>query len=212
MHITIDHRENCNEAVAYLKIANIDYSIEQLKFGDYILNHRIVFERKTLTDFIQSIKDGRLFRQVYQRLNLDNPYIIILEGNTSSVQGSKMSRESIQGAMVHLAVFMGIPILRSKNYTETLKLMIMAGKQELRYDAVNKKQVYLRQPKSLKTIAKIQKIRLLQSLPGIGKTRAIDMLTEFGSIKNVLSASEKDLCKVPGIGKKTAFEIRKILD
>ncbi len=212
MHITIDTREKCDEAVQYLNSKNISYSIEQLKYGDYILNNRIVFERKTLVDFVQSVKDGRLFRQTYSRANIDKPYILILEGNKGTLSGSNMKREAVQGALVHIAVFMGIPVLRAQNYMETLQLIVAAGMQEEKYDAVNVKQIYLRQPKGRKAKGKTEKIRLLQSLPGIGKSRANDLLTEFGSVKNIMLASEDDLCRVRGIGKGTAIQIKRVFE
>lgn len=212
MHITIDTREKWQRAKTLLEKQGVECHVEQLKHGDYILNNHIVFERKTLVDFVVSLKDGRLFRQTYNKLNHDKPYILILEGDKSSLKDSKMSREAIQGALVHLAVFMGIPVLRSQNYDETLKLMVLAGKQHEKYEAVNHKQVYLNQPKGRKASAKAKKQRILQSLPGIGKNRGVDLLNEFGSIKNILLATEDDLCNVNGIGRNTAIEIRKVLE
>ena len=50
-------------------------------------------------------------------------------------------------------------------------------------------------------------IALVESLPGVGRTRAKVILKHFGSIKNLVLASAEDVCKVKGIGIKTAERI-----
>lgn len=110
MHITIDSRENCKIACEYLNwITDVEYSLAQLKEGDFVLNHSIIFEHKTNADFVQSIKDGRLFRQCYRKENLNAPFILIIEGDKGSRAQTGMTRGAIQGALIHLAVFMGVP-------------------------------------------------------------------------------------------------------
>ncbi len=120
MKIIIDSREDTKRIIEILgAYQQVDFEFNQLKHGDYILNNSIIFERKTLHDFVLSIKDGRLFRQAYKTINKNQPYILILEGINKDIENVKMSREAIQGALVHLSVFLGIPILRSKNMEET---------------------------------------------------------------------------------------------
>ncbi len=115
MHIIIDSREDTEKIKNILKQnKHVSFEIKQLKHGDFILNETIIFERKTLSDFILSIKDGRLFRQGYKSLTQNKPYILILEGIKSSISGIRMSRKAVQGALVHLSVFMGIPIYELK--------------------------------------------------------------------------------------------------
>lgn len=212
MQIVIDSRENSTVAGEYFsRYTDVEYSITQLKEGDFVLNQSIVFERKTTADFIQSIKDGRLFRQCYQKGNLNSPFILIIEGDKGSLAQTGMTREAIQGALIHLSVFIGVPILRSKDFTETLKLIVLAGRQAEKKDAVNNKQVYLNQRKGRKNNLNTVKSQVLQNLPGVGRARAAELLKVFGSVKNVINATEQELCNVNGIGKQTAKEIKKVV-
>ena len=49
---------------------------------------------------------------------------------------------------------------------------------------------------------------LLDDIPGIGKIRKQQILKAFGSVKNLRSKDEEELCRrVPGIGNKLADEI-----
>ena len=53
---------------------------------------------------------------------------------------------------------------------------------------------------------------IVESLPNIGPVNAKNLLLHFGTVNNILNACESDLQEVEGIGKKTAKEIRKVLD
>ena len=57
-----------------------------------------------------------------------------------------------------------------------------------------------------------QQLFIVESLPNIGPVNAKNLLLHFGTVSNILNASESDLQEVEGIGKKTAKEIRKVLD
>ncbi len=54
-------RERKSEAIQFLsKMKNVSVAIKRLSLGDYLVDNRLVFERKTLNDFALSIIDGRL--------------------------------------------------------------------------------------------------------------------------------------------------------
>jgi excinuclease ABC subunit C len=52
----------------------------------------------------------------------------------------------------------------------------------------------------------------LDEIPGIGGKRKQQILSHFGSVRRLMSASEEDIAEVPGIGPQMAREIRKSLD
>ena len=52
---------------------------------------------------------------------------------------------------------------------------------------------------------------VLDSVPGVGPQTRSRLLRRFGSVENVRSASKSDLCDVPGIGEKTAAELKRLL-
>ena len=66
MKVEIDVREkDSRKESAYQFFVNKDYevSVRQLPIGDYIFDKKIVYEWKTANDMIQSIMDGRVFKQ-----------------------------------------------------------------------------------------------------------------------------------------------------
>lgn len=214
MKLTIDSREQRSGIIELVEAnPNINFEVRNLKRGDYIIEDSIVFECKTLPDFLMSIKEGRFFRQSYREIKRTLPYILILEGVKSDIQQSAMKREAVQGALVHIALILGIPALRSQNIDETLQLMLMTGKQWLKNNG--KKglyRVYKPNIKPEKFRYRKLKLQILQNLPGVGFKRAVDLLDEFGTLRNVFLANDIDLEEVKGVGNKTAKEIVKLLD
>ena len=53
---------------------------------------------------------------------------------------------------------------------------------------------------------------VVAALPAIGPKAAQDLLNHFGSILDVMRASGEQLQEVPGIGKKTAQRVKKIIE
>ena len=115
-----------------------------------------------------------------------------------------MHREAIQGALITVSVYFGIPLLRSMHPQETAQLMLYAA-QEGRAVRINRRALQ-RKGKKPKDKHKIQ-LHILQSLPNIGVERANALLDQFGSIEAVLSATKEDLQIVDGIGSKIAEKI-----
>ena len=74
-----DYREK--EVIEHLKKLDLIVNDMDLEVGDFVLSdNRVVIERKTHSDFISSIIDGRLFEQAKtMKENFTNP-IIIIEG------------------------------------------------------------------------------------------------------------------------------------
>ncbi len=212
MILTIDHREQRSGIVTLAeKILEIEVVVKTLDFGDYCINNRIVFERKTLPDFLGSIKSGHFFRQSYRLINRNTPYILILEGVRDDIQVSQMRREAVQGALVHISVFLGIPILRSHSIEETLQLMIMAGRQLERYDENFEHRIYNHNVKAKKSNKKKQKLQILQNLPGVGRKRAEAILNGYGSLNKFFLTNIDKLTEIEGIGNRTASAIIKLI-
>ena len=57
-----------------------------------------------------------------------------------------------------------------------------------------------------------QQLFIIESLPNIGQIKKKNLLKHFGSVEKVLNASEAQLQDVEGIGKKTAKDIRKVIE
>ena len=128
--IIIDYRESgCGIAETLTKMAGVSVSTQRLSLGDYLVDQKLLVERKTFKDFVCSIKDGRLFHQASRLASHPMRSAILLEGMRDDLEQSRMSRESIQGALIALTIVYGIPVLRSKDPQESSRLLLYAASQ-----------------------------------------------------------------------------------
>ena len=209
VNLIIDFREQTSGIVEELESLDSEYTfrVEQLQTGDYWIGDHIIIERKTLNDFMVSIKTGRIFQQGYRMAESGKNCLIILEGYKADLEICEMSRQAIQGAMIHLTLFLGIPVIRSMNIHETASLLIHICSQYKRQELPRPKLILHGLPAIRLTRKQRQKLFLLQNLPGIGTKKGLALLRSFGTIENILNSSPDDLRKVKGIGQRLAARI-----
>ncbi len=95
--IEVDDRESGSPVLPALRqCADFRVTVMRLPLGDYRVDGRFLFERKTLTDLVAAIKDGRLFRQALKLSATTLRPAIILEGTGRELAGSGMRWEAIQ--------------------------------------------------------------------------------------------------------------------
>jgi len=211
--LKIDFREQRSGIVPEIEKLTDRLTIEicTLQTGDYLIEDKIIIERKTISDFLISIQNGRIFQQAYRLAQSGKNGLIILEGDKSMVDTSLMSRKAVQGALIHLTVFLGIPVIRSMNIQETAILLIDILHQSNQQELPRQKHIISRGPGIRINKKQRQKLFLLQNLPGIGTKKGLALLKSFSTIGNVINASPTDLTKVRGIGKKLSDSIFSIL-
>ncbi len=206
MHILIDHREARTVTASVLStLADSLVEYGHLETGDYQIDDTFLFERKTLSDFAASVQDGRLFRQglALARLPARMRCALILEGNSADLSRCGMGRESLQGALITITLFFGIPVLRSLNGEESARLMVYAARQA-HMVALRSLPRHGKRPRGKRKA----QLTLLQGLPGVGPERAEELLNRFGCLEGVFTASQAELASVKGIGRHIAHQIR----
>jgi DNA excision repair protein ERCC-4 len=204
INIIADDRERDGGVIeSLLGIENVAVDIRRLSIGDYQINNRLIAERKTLKDFAISIVDGRLFKQMIYLANSKSQGVLILEGTAGDSIDIGVTREAMQGALITVSLILGIPVLRSKNPSETAKLIIFIARQ-VKSMAGRGMQRHGYQPKGLRCRQRY----ILQGLPKVGPERADRLLDRFGSVEAVISAGIDDLQTVDGIGKNIAEKIK----
>jgi ERCC4-type nuclease len=204
INITADDREHKSEVIESLMgIEDVDVNISRLSMGDYQVDNRLIVERKTLKDFAVSIIDGRLFKQMICLANSKSEGVLILEGTVGDTAELGMTREAMQGALITVSLILGIPVLRSKDPSETAKLMVYIGRQ-IESMAMGGVHRHGYRPKNKRK----RQLFILQGLPGVGQERAGRLLDRFGSIEAAISASSSELQSVDGIGKNVAEKIK----
>ncbi|MDX8405559.1 MAG: ERCC4 domain-containing protein [Mariprofundus sp.] len=204
VRIVVDDRERrCGILPLLNNMESVIVTVSRLTCGDYAVDDHLLFERKTLTDLAISVKDGRLFRQGCRLAESGKRGVIILEGTSSDLAASGMRREALQGALITLTVFLGIPLLRSLNIQETARLMLYTARQSRAVASSALSRHGIRPRGKRKT-----QLHILQGLPGVGPERAHALLNTFRSIEAVLGASAEELAMIKGIGAHTAGTIQ----
>jgi len=207
-HIVADNRERASGIVDQLKgIPDIDLRIEHLRVGDFVVSGQIVFERKRADDFAASLIDGRLFSQATRLVKQPLRSACILEGKTEDWTRLGVRREALQGALITLTLIFDLPVFRSIDPSETARLLVYAGRQFSRLHRAEPAYTHVVKAKRMKT----RRLRLLQSLPGVGPDRARNLLEHFGGVRPCLLATIEELIDVPGIGQKTAKAIQEVV-
>lgn len=202
--MSVDDREHCaavHEALDHH--SGFLVATTHLNRGDYLVDGRYLFERKTLTDFVVSIESGRLFTQALRLAEVAGVRpALILEGTAAQLRYCRMRREAIRGALVTLSMFIGLPVLRTRSAEETVETFRYVAEQgrAVAQGALPRKG---QRPKGRAAYQH----HLLQGLPGIGPERARRLLRHFGSVRAVMAADRSELAAVPGIGDRTARRI-----
>jgi ERCC4-type nuclease len=202
--IEVDDRESASPVLPALHgCADFHVMVARLPLGDYRIDGRFLFERKTLTDLVAAIKDGRLFRQALKLSSTTLQPAIILEGTGRELAGSGMRWEAIQGALVTVSLFCGVPLLRTRTPEETVRTLLFAARQGRAFasGALPRRG---RRPRGKRA----RQLYILQGFPGIGPERAHQLLARFGSVEAITRAGAEDLCSVPGIGERIAGALR----
>ena len=201
--IYVDNREFRSEVV---KILSQEYRLipSQLEIGDYVLSDRLAIERKATNDFLESMRDGRLFEQVKNLRNAYSRPVIIIEGETLFTRGFHMN--SIYGAIASILADFGMPVIFTHNAKETAKLIGILAKREHGKGG----ELSLRKSRGAMTDEERQRF-IIESLPGVSATLSQRLLEYFGSVRDVIDADVSSMIKVKGIGRKIAEEIYDIV-
>lgn len=180
---------------------------QQLDTGDYLLSERVCAERKTTQDFVQSIIDGRLFKQLAELKDTFEKPLLILEGGDLFRTMVNIHPNALRGALASIAVEYALPTLWTKDQRETAAMLYMIAKRE---QLTMKKSVSLRPKQRFRSENQMQEF-LVCGLPDIGLTTAKTLLKHFGTPQRLFTADETALRQADGVGEKTAKQIRRIL-
>jgi len=132
IHIRIDTQEQRSGIPDLLAaMPQVHVELTPLRMGDYVVGGDPcrIFERKTGSDFLCSLAQGRLFPQLAALLKSRFAPILLLEGDPLSVSHSQMRPESIRGALAYIAAVMRVPILPSNGPADSAHLVYAVAKR-----------------------------------------------------------------------------------
>lgn len=204
--ILADHREKDNRVVKELIDLNIPVKTAQLESADYILSGHVGVELKHISDFVNSIIDGRLLDQMRQLKKNFSKAVLIIEGDEDIYSVRKIHPNAIRGMLASIALDFNIPILHTKTPKETAAMLAIMAKREQEKD--RDFSLHERKPHTIKD----QQEFFVSSLPNIGIKTARTLLENFITIKSLVNSNKEDIIKIEGIGDKTAAKLLELFE
>ncbi|MBR2558205.1 MAG: DEAD/DEAH box helicase [Methanobrevibacter sp.] len=201
-----DSREGNSKVIRHLSEMEIDVKVQSMAVADYQVSDEVAIERKTTKDFIDSIIDKRLFKQAKELSEEFKRPLMILEGD--DLYAGMVNPNAIRGSIASIALDFGISIIPTRNAQDTAAMIKRIAIREQSGERTN---IQIRTDKKPVSLFE-QQLFIVESLPNIGPVNAKNLLEHFGSVANVINASESELQEVEGIGKKTAKSIRHVID
>lgn len=200
--IIADYREKNSLIISELMSLGIDVEVKELKVADYIIKD-VAIERKTVSDFISSMINKRLLKQLEELKQYKNP-LLIIEGIEeqelySDDNATGINANAIRGFLLSISLKHKIPIIFTKNYSDTARFINVIAKKQEREMSTNAKKKAKNKKEQIQFI--------LEGFPGIGPATAKKLLKEFKTLQNTINTPLEDLQKL--IGKKAnIFKLR----
>tara|TARA_B110001452_G_scaffold250764_1_gene239261 strand:+ start:476 stop:3148 length:2673 start_codon:yes stop_codon:yes gene_type:complete len=233
--ITIDHREANSTLPAMLKLHGHQISMEHLTVGDIRISDRILIERKSARDLVDSLIDGRLIHQA-RRLHSAAPRpLIIIESNETQ----RVHPNAIHGAMAWITLDLGLPVIMTGSPEQTARFVSIAAKREARVLDLLMNHARKKPMDAEKSVIKAasaeimsiingeidegnlskrwsnevlaQRAKILAELPGIGVTSAKKIMAVAGDIMGLCTMSEQELTQIDGVSSIQAKDLFKFL-
>ncbi|MDH7593562.1 MAG: DEAD/DEAH box helicase [Methanomicrobiales archaeon] len=196
--ITVDDREASSRVVEVLSELGASIQLKRMSEGDYAIGDRILVERKTATDFMNTLVERDLFGQL-TKLSVAAPRPVLIVEGKDLFSVRNIHPNAIRGVIAAITVDMGIPVIFTSDEGETAQMLFILARREGNPSEGGKMHPH----KSYRSI-KEQQEYIVSSFPGIGLKNARLLLEHFGSIKELIDASAEDLMEVKGIGEKIA--------
>lgn len=206
MRITVDDREVKSGIAKDLAGQGWELRIRRLSAGDYRLGDDALIERKTASDFVLSIIDGRLFRQAARLRRQPLRSLLLVEGDPFQTEVD-IDPEAVRGAIVSLSLIWQMPVLFSESRQQTVRIIGCMTDQVFRHAGSP-----LPRPGYRPKRTQRRQLFVLQGFPGIGQKRAANLLHHFRTLRRVFQASLEEFAACAGIGKEGARKMTTLLD
>ncbi len=236
--IIADYREKNSLVPAELISLGLEVEFKELKVADFIVRN-VAIERKTVSDFISSMINKRLLKQLDDLQQYEKKLLIIegideqeiysdeknmrfhrrqleiavpqfeeIQNQENSERrifrapkindfrgepaGSFLHPNSIRGFLLAILLRHNIPILFTKNYSDTAKFIDLIARKKENEMPINAKKKARNKKEQMQFI--------LEGFPGIGPKTAKKLLEEFKSLKEIFNSQSEKLIEL--IGKK----------
>lgn len=210
VRLLVDHREPASIITALRRVHNLEIVRTELPVGDYLVEGRIVIERKSNDDFHASLKEGanHLMKQVERMAETGLHRVLVVEGGLYARRQFILNRlVSTESYIQHVH---GIHIMPTMNRQHSLYAIVQAVKHTLfgmfsdvhGPDPLDKREIASDPSRTVRM--------LLSHLQGVSDERVNALCDHFGTFAAIAAADVEHLREVRGIGPKTAQQIHEV--
>jgi len=224
--IKIDHRESSSSLAAHLRANGVEFEAGTLPCGDVRISERVLIERKTSRDLVDSLLDGRLLHQCRRLSAAAASPLLIIESNDLT-DSSRINSHAIEGALAWITLDLGLPVLVTKDTEQTARFIAVVTRREgglldrltehlsgskstndsdAERRAITAASREVREAVDSRPLAARWKkqgfelrIEFLRGIPGIGTVLARRLLNHFGTLACFFDASREDLAEIEGL-------------
>lgn len=220
MYVKVDAKEKgrVKTSVDFFEERGHDVEVLSLPVGDYVFDDKVVFEYKTINDFINSIKKGNVFNQAINQYECFPFHYVIIEGSDKKLKRALdkeyrraknnkkcFSKKNWNGAIDKLCTFTTLVFDDTENKCfkrmENIAEMCLESK-------------YLVRKYNNKTTGSSAFKYLCYCVDDVGEKRA-ELITDtlcLEGLSDLLNLTYDDLVGIKGIGDKTALSIMSCLE
>ena len=211
MDLIVDSNEKdrIKSATKYYEKQKVNVRVEKLEIGDYLFDNKVVFEFKTVEDFVSSIQDNRVFNQsIDMAENYDHRFVIIQGTESDRAKALAMSKHYQQ-----VSVFQYLGAIASINRYCTVIESYSPFIDEAYYRMLINAKKCLQNKPIVKRFSKKDKNPCFNWLTycnyGINYKKANDIVSrlDLNTLEDLFNLTIEDLTSVKGIGEKTAEKI-----
>lgn len=205
------------EIAASLRARGLDIEVVHLKYGDFAFSN-VLIERKEWNDLLNSLADGRLWKQIYNIKHSSERPILLVEmsrfGHPDLMNLWK--QKDIRGVEFQTRVMGAIATI----FLHGVSVIILPSREQL---LLFIERTFFSSDKSTPSFKPIPKKSEMENLMetkedmicmirGISRVKAKEIMARYPNYHDLCHATKDDLRKIPGIGPKLAETIWKVLN
>ena len=214
-YIKVDNREKHSRqenAKEYYTHLGDEVHIQELPFGDYIFDDQVVFEYKTLSDFVKSVQNQRVFNQAIDQSTTYKFHFVIVVSTERERRGYFNKLKHLGNRDLYFDNYKYIGAIARLN-TFTTVIQASTEKEAFTYmrsqarKCLDNKHVV----KRLETKTNNPCFNFLMNIKHISDVKAelIVKELELETLTDLLNVTNNDLQAIKGIGSQTAGIIMK---